>query len=237
MYLGRISSRSSIAKALVVVVGACAVGTASTGAAMAAAPADATVAPAAAEAAKRKVCARGKVVVRRPGRSSVCAKKCRQGFKRKVSAKGKVSCVAKPKRKQGGSAPGASPQPPPAANGPAAGAYGGTSEQGRPIGFTVAGGQVTGFEAGVNTYCSTQGNQRIAFDAIANIPPLAIGADGSFSYTGPEESGNAVVKGRVVGGSATGTVSMSRGDSNFQGGQIYFGTCSAIDIPWSAAVR
>jgi len=38
-----------------------------------------------------------------------------------------------------------------------------------------------------------------------------------------------------VGRSATGTVGMSRGDTNYQLGQLYFGACSAFDISWSAS--
>jgi hypothetical protein len=180
----------------------------------------------AADAAKRKRCGKGKTRVRRKGRKSVCAKKCRRGFKHKVSKRGKVSCARKPKRGESKRQSGG--------GGPAAGNYTGTTAQNRPLKFTVSGGQVTGFEAGVNTYCSTQGNQRVVFDAIANVPPMAIGPGGTFSYDGPPSSGNAKIRGRITGGSATGAVGMNRGDTNYSGGQFYFGACTASDVAWSA---
>ena len=204
----------------------------------------ATGGPEASAAAKR--CPAGKVAVRRAGRGAVCARKCPIGRKHKVSRSGRVRCVAKRKAAPAPApqAPAGSPSTPPAGDappppgptaGPAAGAYSGTTDHSRPVTFNVADGQVTNFEAGVNTWCSTQGNQRVAFDAIASIPPLPIGPDGSFSYSGDETNGNVEIRGKVVGASATGTVGMNRGDTNYSGGQMYFGSCSATDVPWSAA--
>jgi hypothetical protein len=207
------------------------------------APAAADASLASAAAAKR--CASGKVAVRRPGRSTVCAKRCPSGRKHKVSARGRVSCVRKRKATEppppptNGPAPPAGDAPSPPADqpgGPAAGSYSGNTEQSRPVTFKVADGQVTDFEAGVNTWCSTQGNQRINFDAIAGIPPMAIGPDGSFSYSGPSDTGNMEIRGVVTGNTATGTVGMNRGDTNYSGGQMYFGSCSASDVKWSAAL-
>jgi hypothetical protein len=187
-------------------------------------------------AAKR--CTGGKVLVKRPGRSSVCAPRCPAGTKRKVSSRGKLSCVRKPGT---GSGPAPAPAPPtpsgtePAApSGPAAGTYSGTTEQERPVGFTIEGGQVKNFEAGVNTWCNTMYNNRVNFDAIANVPPMTIGPDGSFSYEGDENNGNMKITGVVTGNTATGTVGMFRGDTNYSGGQMYFGNCSASDVKWNA---
>ncbi|HEV2812646.1 MAG TPA: hypothetical protein VGW10_05275 [Solirubrobacteraceae bacterium] len=201
-------------------------------------------------AAKR--CSGGKVLVRRPGRSSVCAKPCPSGTKRKVSRRGKLSCVRKrtpapsPQSPEPGAPPAGGPPAPsgtepaqpaqPAPSGPAAGTYSGTTEQQRPVGFTVEGSEVKNFEAGVNTWCTTMYNNRVVFDAIANVPPMAIGPDGSFSYTGDETNGNMKITGRITGTTATGTVGMMRGDTNYSGGQMYYGQCSASDVPWSATL-
>ena len=227
MRTGRFSTRSHMVVALLV-ASACAAGATLPGAVTPAGGEPTASSSKAGEAAKRKRCGRGKVLVRRRGRSSVCAKKCRRGFKHRVSKRGKVTCARKRR-----TPPSATPPP---STGPVAGTYSGTTGQGRSVRFTVSGAHVTGFEAGVSTYCTTQGNQRIVFDAIANVPPMAIAPDGSFSYSGPPESGNAQIRGRIVGSIATGTVGMSRGDTHFEGGQIYFGTCSAYDISWSASV-
>ena len=215
--------------------------------------------PSASAAAKK--CGAGKVLVRRAGRSSVCAKKCPAGTKRKVSRRGKPSCVKKPTVAPPPPVPGAQPPagsppapsggsgstgdtttPPPSntepapsgPSGPAAGSYSGETEQSRPVGFTVEGGQVKVFEAGVNTWCNTMYNNRVNFDAIANIPPMTIGPDGSFSYEGDETNGNPKIVGQITGKTATGTVGMFRGDTNYSGGQMYFGSCQASDVKWSA---
>jgi hypothetical protein len=197
-----------------------------------AAPASAPVASAAA----KKKCRSGKVLVRRPGRSSVCAKKCPAGTKRKVSRRGKLSCVKKPTTPTAdapsdttGTAPSA-----PTPSGPAAGTYSGQTEQQRPVGFVVEGNEIKTFEAGVNTWCTTMYNNRVVFDAIANVPPMPIGSDGAFSYTGDETNGNIKINGSITGSTATGTVGMNRGDTNYSGGQMYFGSCSASDVKWSA---
>jgi len=178
-----------------------------------------------AEATAKKKCGKGKTRVNRKGRSSVCAKKCKAGFKHKVNKRGKVTCARRPSSKK------PSPQ---GGSGPKAGNYAGTTAQNRTMTFTVAGGQVTNFQAGVNTYCSTAGNSRFVVDAIANIPPMPIGPDGSFSYKGTSDQGNPEIAGKITGGSATGTVGMFRGDSNYSGGQITFGGCSASGVTWNA---
>jgi hypothetical protein len=205
-----------------------------------------TDSPVASAAAKK--CSGGKVLVRRPGRSSVCAKKCPAGKKRKVSARGKVSCVKKAGRVDSGPTPAPpappadAPQPPAptgggeptGGGGPKEGGYSGETEQSRPVTFKVVGNEVQNFEAGVNTWCNTMYNNRLNFDAIANVPPMAIGPDGSFSYEGTSDEGNPKITGKVTGGTATGTVGMMRGDSNYSGGQLYFGQCSASDMKWNA---
>ena len=180
--------------------------------------------PAASAAAKK--CPAGKVRVKRPGRSSLCAKKCPAGTKRKVSSRGKLSCVKKTTPVSG------VPQQP--SGNTAGGSYSGDTEQQRPVSFTVDGGQVKNFEAGVNLWCNTMYNNRVTFDAIANVPPLDIGSDGKFSYEGPSDTGNMKISGTVTGNTATGTVGMNRGDTNYSGGQMYYGSCQASDVAWSA---
>lgn len=235
--------RARIAIAAVVVIAALAA------IALASGPAAAGTGSPAASAAKKK-CGGGKVLVRRPGRSSVCAKKCPAGSTRAVSRKGRVSCVKKgrvdtppvpaPPAPSGGGTPppppsnDPGPSAPPASSGPAQGNYSGQTDQSRPVTFTVGNGQVTNFEAGVNTWCNTMYNNRLNFDAIANVPPMAIGPDGTFSYKGDENNGNMDIKGQVTGNTATGTVGMNRGDTNYSGGQMYFGSCSASDVKWNA---
>ncbi len=191
--------------------------------------ADTPSAGAGAEASAKKKCGKGKTRVKRKGRSSVCAKKCKAGYKHKVSKRGKVSCARR--KKKGATKPGT----PQSVSGPKAGNYSGSTAQNRTITFTVAGGQVTNFQAGVNTFCSTPGNSRIVIDAIANIPPMAIGPDGSFSYKGTSDQGNPEIAGKITGASATGAVGMNRGDSNYSGGQLTFGSCSASGVTWNAA--
>ena len=204
-----------------------------------AAPPSAPAASPIAGAAAKKKCPAGKVRVRRPGRSSVCAKKCPAGTKRKVSRRGKLSCVNKQAPATNpGDAPsgpgGTTPTTPAPDTGPMAGTYAGQTAQQRPVGFVVEGNEIKNFEAGVNTWCSTMYNQRVVFDAIANVPALPIGSDGTFSYTGDETNGNIKIVGSVTGSTATGTVGMNRGDTNYSGGQMYFGSCSASDVAWSA---
>lgn len=181
-----------------------------------------------AEATAKKKCGKGTTRVKRKGRRSVCAKKCKSGYKHKVSRRGKVSCV----RRRRSSTP--APGQPQANSGPKAGNYSGTTAQNRSVTFTVAGGQVTNFQAGVNTFCSTPGNSRIVIDAIANVPPMAVGPDGSFSYKGTSDEGNPEIAGKITGASASGTVGMNRGDTNYSGGQLTFGSCSASGVTWSA---
>ena len=185
--------------------------------------------------AAAKKCRGGKVRVRRPGRSSVCAKKCPAGTKRKVTSRGKLRCVKKQTAPTGDEQTPTGTTPAPTTDsGPRAGTYTGETAQQRPVGFVIEGNEVKTFEAGVNTWCSTMYNQRVVLDAIANVPPMPIGSDGTFSYTGDETNGNMKIAGTVTGGSATGTVGMNRGDTNYSGGQMYFGSCSASDITWSA---
>jgi len=183
-----------------------------------------------AEATAKKKCGKGKTRVKRKGRSSKCVKKCKAGYKHKVSKRGKVSCARRKKKGTNTPKPGA----PQGNSGPKAGNYSGTTAQNRAVTFTVAGGQVTNFQAGVNTFCSTPGNSRIVIDAIANIPPMALGPDGSFSYKGSSDQGNPEIAGKVTGAGATGTVGMNRGDTNFSGGQMTFGSCSGT-AAWNAA--
>lgn len=213
-------------------------------------PAQASTDSPVASAAAKKKCGAGKVLVKRPGRSAVCAKKCPAGKKRKISARGKVSCVSKNARVDSGPAPAppgdapqpTSPPPPPVGNapepsggsGPKAGSYSGETEQGRTVTFTVVGNEVRDFQAGVNTWCTTMYNNRLNIDAIANVPPMAIGPDGSFSYEGTSDEGNPKINGIITGGGATGTVGMMRGDTNYSGGQMYYGQCSASDVKWTA---
>jgi hypothetical protein len=109
------------------------------------------------------------------------------------------------------------------------GKYKGSTDQNRAVTFTIKGGKVRAFQAGVMTYCSTPGNSRFQTDAIANLPAIAIKGS-RFDYKTDEVE----VHGRIKGRKVTGKVSLWRGDSNYQNGQVMFGSCSASDRKFTA---
>jgi hypothetical protein len=109
------------------------------------------------------------------------------------------------------------------------GAYKGKTDQNRAVTFTIKKGKVHEFQAGVLTYCNTMYNSRYNTDAIANLPDIKI-KKSKFDY----KDDDVEVHGRIKGKKVTGTVSLSRADSNYSGGQIYFGTCSAYDRKFTA---
>ena len=122
------------------------------------------------------------------------------------------------------------------------GAYKGRTDQERVVRFTVKGGKVRGFQAGVMTYCSTQGNSRFETDAVANVPAIRVKANGRFKWRGDIERDGTItmaVTGRITGSKAKGTVTLSRPDSNYDAsaGMTYFGVCSANDREWTAKLR
>ena len=109
------------------------------------------------------------------------------------------------------------------------GAYTGRTDQNRAVRFTIKGGKVRGFEAGVLTHCNTFGNNRFNTDAIANLPAIRIKGS-KFDYKDDDTE----IHGRIKGAKVTGTVSLSRADSYYDGTQIQFGTCAAYDRKFSA---
>lgn len=114
------------------------------------------------------------------------------------------------------------------------GSYKGSTEQNRAVTFTIKKGKVLQFQAGVGAWCSTQGNQRLLTDAIANLPAIPI-KGGRFDHVWEDDAGEGEVHGRIgKGGKVTGTVSLWRGDSNYENGQMYFGGCSADDLKFTA---
>lgn len=113
------------------------------------------------------------------------------------------------------------------------GAYKGKTEQNRAVTFTIKKNKVLEFQAGVGAWCSTQGNQRLLTDAIANLPAIPI-KGGRFDHKWEDDAGEGEVHGKISGTKVTGTVSLWRGDSNYEGGQMYFGGCSADDLKFTA---
>ena len=110
----------------------------------------------------------------------------------------------------------------PAATG---GKYKGKTEQNRPVTFKVSKGKVKSFEAGINVFCIGDG---IKFNAV--IPPKAmkLKKGGKFSYKGRDklDSSNIEIKGKVRGGKASGTVSMTY--SQYDASTRMFTGCSGV---------
>ena len=57
---------------------------------------------------------------------------------------------------------------------PTNGTYSGRTDQSRAVTFRIKGGKVLAFQAGVLTYCTTQGDNRFETDAIANLPAIPV---------------------------------------------------------------
>lgn len=118
------------------------------------------------------------------------------------------------------------------------GHYKGKTDQNRVVEFDVKKGKVVDFVAGVNTYCNTPGNSRLEIDAIGNLPPIKIKANGTFKHS-TEEDATMKVSGKISGKKATGKVTLSRGDSYYDSsqGMVVFGTCSGYDRPFTAKLK
>ena len=113
------------------------------------------------------------------------------------------------------------------------GSYKGDTEQNRAVTFTIKKNKVVNFQAGIGAWCSTFGNQRMLTDAIANLPAIKIKGS-RFDFKWKDDAGEGEVHGRIKGRKVTGTVSLWRGDSNYDNGQMYFGGCSADDLKFTA---
>lgn len=112
------------------------------------------------------------------------------------------------------------------------GAFKGTTSQKRTITFTVKGGQVRAFSAGINMMCIQSG---IEFNAV--IPPRALRiAGGRFSYRGRDKTDgtNIEIKGTVAGRSAGGTIKMT--DSRYVATEQSFDSCVG-SARWTAKLR
>jgi len=122
-----------------------------------------------------------------------------------------------------------------------AGAYKGDTDQNRAVTFKVKGGKVRTFQAGVMTFCSAGGESTFETDAVANVPPIKLKANGRFRWTAPDDTDGVIemtVAGRISGGRARGTVTLRRPHSRYDSGQgmVVFGQCSA-ERKWTARVR
>ncbi|HEU4656594.1 MAG TPA: hypothetical protein VFR97_03675 [Capillimicrobium sp.] len=62
----------------------------------------------------------------------------------------------------------------------APGPYEGDTDQNRAVSFTVKGGKVRAFQAGVMTFCQAGTDSGFETDAVANVPPMKIRANGTF---------------------------------------------------------
>jgi hypothetical protein len=121
----------------------------------------------------------------------------------------------------------------PSASAAVNGSYKGDTEQNRSVTFTIKKNKVRDFQAGMGLWCTTMGNQRLLTDAIANLPAIPI-KGGRFDHAWEDDAGEGEVHGRIKGTKVTGTVSLWRGDTNYESGQMYFGACSADDLKFTA---
>lgn len=119
------------------------------------------------------------------------------------------------------------------------GAYKGRTDQNRVVSFTVKRGKVRHFQAGVLTFCTTQGNDHYETDAIANLPAIPIHGSRFHLVRRDPEHGQVkvVVRGRLRGSKVVGTVSLSRPDSYYDAsdGMTYFGVCAANKRKFTAS--
>lgn len=121
------------------------------------------------------------------------------------------------------------------------GAYAGTTDQKRAVSFTVKGGKVVDFQAGVLTHCMAGTDSGFETDAVANVPAIRIAANGSFRWSAPDDTDGVIemtVTGRITGAKARGTVVLRRPHSSYDpsAGMVMFGQCQA-DRPWTARRR
>lgn len=126
----------------------------------------------------------------------------------------------------------------PAASAATTGSYKGRTDQNRAVHFTVKGGKVRGFEAGVLTFCNTMGNNHFETDAIANLPAIPIRGSRFDLKREVEHDGQITVEvhGRFSGSKVTGKVTLRRPDSYYDAsaGMTYFGACVANDRKFTA---
>jgi hypothetical protein len=127
----------------------------------------------------------------------------------------------------------------PAAAAAGDGAYRGRTDQNRLVTFKIRAGKVVGFQSGVMTYCTTQGNNRFETDAIAKLPPIPIRGNRFHLKKDVQRDGTITIEvsGTIVGAKVKGKVTLSRPDSNYDAsaGMTYFGACAANDRVYSAA--
>jgi hypothetical protein len=122
-----------------------------------------------------------------------------------------------------------------------AGAYKGDTDQNRAVTFKVKGGKVTGFQAGVMTFCSAGGESSFETDAVANVPAIKVSRSGRFTWTAPDDTDGIIemtVTGRISGRTAKGKVVLRRPHSTYDSsaGMTVFGQCSA-ERTWTAKRR
>lgn len=121
------------------------------------------------------------------------------------------------------------------------GSYKGRTDQNRAVTFKIKKNKVVDFQAGVMTYCTTQGDSRFETDAIANLPAIPI-KGGKFHLEKDVERDGTItieVSGKVTGSKVTGKVTLSRPDSHYDAsaGMTYFGVCAANDRKYTAKRR
>jgi hypothetical protein len=127
----------------------------------------------------------------------------------------------------------------PASAATAPGSYKGRTDQNRAVTFTVAGGKVRSFQAGVMTFCLAGTNSGFETDAVANVPPIRLDRGGRFSWTAPDDTDGVIemtVTGRIAGGKAKGKIVLRRPHSSYEDGTTMFGQCSA-ERSWAAKAR
>jgi hypothetical protein len=112
------------------------------------------------------------------------------------------------------------------------GSFKGKTAQNRTLSFTVKGGKVTKFSAGINMMCVQSG---IELNAV--IPPKALRVKhGRFSYEGRDatDGTNIEITGRLKGKRASGTVRMT--DSRYNAASQTFDSCVG-SARWTAKAK
>jgi hypothetical protein len=111
--------------------------------------------------------------------------------------------------------------------------YTGKTDRNQAVNFTVSGGKVKDFAATVFVVCGDGDNR---FDAV--IPPKALKIrGGKFSYKGRDrvDNNNIEISGRISGGKASGSVSLTDTNYSVIDEQIY--ACTAGKPKWTANVK
>lgn len=109
----------------------------------------------------------------------------------------------------------------------------GHTGQNRTISFKLKGSQVSGFTAGINMMCIQSG---IEFNAVIPPKPLKV-SGGAFSYRGRDvtDGTNIVIRGRVKGRSASGTLEMT--DSRYDAYHQTFDSCTSGTVKFTAKAK